>query len=775
MLRFSVFFALGVLAFHQLSWLPDWPWLAFAPVLAMALWPSRRLRPALSLLAGFAWSHAYALVTLPPDLPDDGKVLRLELSGRVVSLPDRSRDMVRFIFEADTIEGLDEPLQGSWRFRLSWRDPPEIGVGEAWRLPVRLRAVHGYASPGAWDYEGWLYWQGVRYRGYVLAEGGPRRLPGESCCRLTQLRATVSAAIDSVTASDYARGVMRAITVGDQSGLSSDAKDLFRATGTSHLMAISGLHIGLLAGLGLMSVSWTWRRIPALCARVPARLAGAVAGLMVATLYAALAGMGLPTQRALIMLVVFALAVVLRRGHNTMHALATAAVCVLLWHPPSVVSAGFWLSFGAVAAILAAIPWTRGRAVWYRAAQVQLAITLALWPILMAVWYACQWGRSPGQSDPGAGVRSCPRPDDAAGRPPGAFGPGGGRLDAATAGRAPRPGSVGTGNGRPPAHAGSDTVRAGHAGTRRCWCLRSALILSPPGFPLRWLALPMLGLLWLPRATLLSPGEFDIHLLDIGQGLGTVVETRRHTLVFDTGPEYPSGFSAAAAVIQPFLAKRGRTQIDRLILSHGDKDHAGGVAYLLSSLAVKKVQSGEPERVGHGAERCVAGESWRWDGVDFEFLHPPSEPRLSGNDASCVLRISNSAGAILFTGDIGTGVERLLVQRMADKLASRAVVAPHHGSRSSSGAQFVAATAPVFVLYSTGWANRYGFPAPQVAARWRAAGALALDTAPMGTIGLRFAADGTISGPTAHRLGNKRFWWHDSGLAEPMHAVSSDD
>ncbi len=774
MLRFSVFFTLGVLAFHQLARLPDWPWLAFAVVLAVVFGSSRHLRPAHALLVGFAWSHAYALITLPPDLPDDGKVLRLELSGRVVSLPDRSRDMVRFIFEADNVGGLDEPRKGSWRFRLSWRDPPEIGVGEVWRLPVRLRAVHGYASPGAWDYEGWLYWQGVRYRGYVLAEGGPRRLTGEPCCWLTQLRAKVSAAVDSVTASEYARGVMRAITVGDQSGLSSDAKDLFRATGTSHLMAISGLHIGLLAGLGLMSVSWTWRRIPALCARVPARLAGAVAGLLVATLYAALAGMGLPTQRALIMLVVFALAVVLRREHNTMHALATAAVCVLLWHPPSVVSAGFWLSFGAVAAILAAIPWTRGRAVWYRAAQVQLAITLALWPILMAFGMPAS-GVAPLVNlilVPVFGLvlvpmtllgvlllLSVPAAGDWMLRQLGEL------LDLVRSGlemaaRLPMPDLTLSGLGMP---------------ELALLVLAVALILSPPGFPLRWLALPMLGLLWLPRATQLSPGEFEIHLLDIGQGLGTVVETRRHTLLFDTGPEYPSGFSAAAAVIQPFLAKRGRTQIDRLILSHGDKDHAGGVAYLLSSIAVKKVQSGEPERVGHGAERCVAGESWRWDGVDFEFLHPPSGPRLSGNDASCVLRISNRAGSVLFTGDIGTGVERLLVQRMPEKLASRAVVAPHHGSRSSSGAQFVAATAPDYVLYSTGWANRYGFPAPQVAARWLAAGTLALDTAPMGTIGLRFSADGTISGPTAHRLGNKRFWWHDSGLAEPMHAVSSDD
>jgi competence protein ComEC len=301
------------------------------------------------------------------------------------------------------------------------------------------------------------------------------------------------------------------------------------------------------------------------------------------------------------------------------------------------------------------------------------------------------------------------------------------------------------------------------------------LLLMPPGMPLRWLAIPALVFLCLPPGPRLAPGEFELHLLDVGQGLGSIIETRRHTLIFDTGPEYRSGFSTAAAVIHPFLRKRGRRRIDRLILSHGDKDHAGGVGYLRSNLEVVHVQSGEPDRIGIGVTQCVRGERWQWDGVDFEFLHPPADTQLSGNDASCVLRISNAAGSVLFTGDIGRGVETRLVGDQTAKLRSSLVVAAHHGSRSSSDNIFVAATLPDYVLFASGWDNRYGFPAPEIAARWREAGAMELNTAVSGSISMRFLADGTLSSPVLHRAANKRFWRHDSGLAQPGLAVSSAD
>lgn len=775
MLRFSVFFTLGVLGFHQLARLPGWPLLGVELALAVLFW--MRLRQhyvLLALLIGFSWAHAYALFKQPPRLPAEEQVLRLVVSGRVVSLLERARNPSRFIFEADHIEGLGEPLLGSWRFRLSWRNPPEIHTGDAWRLPVRLRAVHGYASPGAWDYEGWLYWQGVGYKGYVVSDGKPLHLASRTCCALTRIRAALSASIDTLPISDFARGVMRAITVGDQAGLDGGMKDLFRATGTSHLMAISGLHIGLIAGLGIFTVSWLWRRIPGFCARVPARIAGAAAGLLAATLYALLAGMGLPTQRALIMLVVFTTGLILRRQKSSPHALATAALLVLLWHPPSVISAGFWLSFCAVLAILAALRWSRGRSALYQAVQIQLAISLVLWPLLavfglpvsalaplinlvlvpifgLVVVPLALIGIVFLMMDPKIGVWIMRPLSDLLDWI---------RLGLDQAARQPLPDFGASGLDIP---------------EFMVLVIATVLILSPPGIPMRWLAVPMFIVIWLPRSPQLTAGDFNVHLLDVGQGLGTVVETHRHTLIFDTGPQYPSGFSTASAVLKPFLLRRGRRRIDRLVLSHGDKDHAGGVGFLEQNLDIVKVQSGEPQRLNFHADRCFAGENWHWDGVDFEFLHPPPDSEYSGNDASCVLRVSNAAGSILFTGDIGSRVEYQLVGTVPDKLKSQAVVAAHHGSRSSSSTDFVAATNPVYVLYATGWANRYGFPADSVVDRWRDEGASGLDTAVMGTISIRFLNDGRILPPEGHRLQSKRFWWHDSGLAEPAHAVSSGD
>jgi competence protein ComEC len=228
-------------------------------------------------------------------------------------------------------------------------------------------------------------------------------------------------------------------------------------------------------------------------------------------------------------------------------------------------------------------------------------------------------------------------------------------------------------------------------------------------------------------------------------------------------------------VLLPFLNRRGTSRIDRLVLSHGDKDHAGGVGHLIDGLDVRRIQSGEPLRVGFGAVPCVAGEKWRWDGVAFEFLHPDRDSQQSGNNASCVLRIHTKAGTVLLTGDIEASVERRLVARNGERLRSDLVLAPHHGSRSSSSRALVDATRPAFVVYTAGWANRYGFPAQSVEERWRMTGAVPLSTAQLGTISFQLSPGHGMRRPDAHRENARRYWWHDSGSAAPSHAVSSAD
>lgn len=774
MLRFAMSFAGGVLALHLMPDLPGWPWLAVLVACAAMLFRVPRLRifPGAFVL-GFLWSQSYALLSVPPELPVERPQMRLWVEGQVVSLVERSARRASFVLVARTIEDQGALAEGTWRLRLSWHDPADIATGDVWRLPVRLRAAHGYATPGAWDYEGWLYWQGIRYTGYVDPTLTAARLPDAGCCVVTRLRSALASRMEALPLSDFAGGVLRALVLGDRSRLDRDTKGLFAATGTSHLMAVSGLHIGLLAGIGFVGVGWLWRRIPTLCSRFPARIAGACVGICLALGYALMAGMALPTQRALIMLLAVTGGLLLRRHCDTPRILAAAAVVVLIWHPPSVVSAGFWLSFGAVLVILAVARHTSALPTWRIAVRVQFALSLALWPVLAAFGMP---GAALGPfvnlvAVPLFGVLIVPF----------------GLLGSVLLGLVPDLGSgmlqaVGglldlTEQGL---YLAADGAAALPLRAHTAWpgllayAIAAGMLLAPHGVPMRWAMLPLLAAPWLPLAPRVPDGDFIVHVLDVGQGLSVLVETRGHALLFDTGPEFPSGFSTAEAVVVPFLGTRGIARLDRLVVSHGDKDHAGGLRHVLRSLEVGRVESGEPQRIDVGAALCRAGERWRWDGVSFEFVHPPDARHRRGNDASCVLRVVNPGGSLLLTGDIEEPVERRLVVD-GRPLDSDVVVAPHHGSRSSSSLPFVAATQPGYVVYTAGWANRYGFPAPEVVRRWHTAGARGLNTATSGAIGFRFSAIEGLSAPSFERVNGRRFWWHVDGSAEAPLAVSSGD
>lgn len=773
MIRAVLFFALGILVFFQVPQIPAWRtgFLLVAALVPLIAW--RRGRWLALLPVGFLWAQLMALATQPAALPIESGPRVLPLSGQVVSLIQRRGPIARFVMRVDRYALDGDETVGDWPVRLSWRAPPQLRPGDRLHATVRVKPVHGYASPGAWDYEGWLYRQGIRYTGYVVAgEVDPTR--HGACCVITGLRQQISEQLDGLPLSAFSRGVLRALVVGDRSGMTVPVRNLFRDTGTSHLMAISGLHIGLVAGLGLLSFGAVWRHLPSLCARVPTSVAAAVFGLVLASIYALLAGFSLPTQRALIMLGVVTLALWWRRDPRPGGTLAVAAAAVLLWDPPSIVEAGFWLSFGAVAAILAGLSLAPKESRWRTAVRIQLIISIALWPLLSL------FGLPAAIIAPLVNLVLVPL-----------FG----LLIVPTAFLATLLLPIATVAGEwlfgnlawllDLVHIGLDAAAALAAplqlirmqGTLAglVGLLGVALLLSPRAFPLRWMALPLLVAVSLPRAPTLHSGEYNVHVLDVGQGLAVVVETSRHTLVFDTGPSFPSGFSTADAVVLPFLNERGRSRIDRLVLSHGDNDHAGGAQALHRGIAIDTVHSGEPARLDVAAYPCRYGQMWFWDGVRFEFLHPRAGERRHGNDASCVLRIANRRAVTLLTGDIEKAAEQALLRTVRERLRSQLVIAPHHGSGSSSGMDFVAATQPRYLVFSAGWANRYGFPHETVRQRWRAAGAQLANTASAGSLSFRVDERGGVAPPRCQRVHERRFWWHDGGSAGACHAVSSPD
>ncbi len=536
-----------------------------------------------------------------------------------------------------------------------------------------------------------------------------------------------------------------------------------RRTGTTHLMSISGLHVSLVAGLAVAVGAWLWRRCGPCALRLPAQHAGAWCGLAAALAYSALAGFSVPTQRSLLMGAAVLGAVLLRRAQRPAHVLALALGAVLLLDPLAVLAVDFWLSFGAVGVILFAVAGRRDATRRDRVvswARVQLAITLAMAPVTLFLFQqvslvsplANAW------AIPWFGIVVVPAALAAsavalvwppAAGPPTAFAValadwGLRGLDAMAA--------LPLAEIYLPSPSWQATAAA---------VVGALLVALPSGAPGRAVGLA----LWLPLAwqapAPLPPGHFRLTLLDVGQGMSAVVQTRNHVLLYDLGPRLSASFDATNAVVVPFLRREGVSRVGALVLSNGDADHAGVPGALVAALPVDATYSGEPERFAAlGARACAEGQAWEWDGVRFRFLNPADET-LRGNDRSCVLWVAAGESRAVLTGDVGAAVERRLVVRWGRDLTARVVQVPHHGSRTSSDPAFVVATAPQLALLSTGFRNRFGFPKPDVVERWRARGADVLDTQAVGAVVLEVGPQGVVDAPRLVRLEQRRYWRRD--------------
>lgn len=736
---------------------PPSPWLlvialpaALAIILLTPWW-----RPGLAALLGLGLAAVALQACLSQRLDPALAGADLVVRGTVAGLPERDDRRLRFEFLADhaRLEGREVALPS--RLRLGWygTGAPSLRPGERWRLTVRLRAPRGFANPGGFDYAGWLLRHGIGATGYVRPEPAARRLE-TAPVSVDGLRAGLRDALRPALAGREHPGVLLALTLGDRAGIGPRAWETLVATGTNHLMAISGLHIGLVAllGYGIGGLAW---RPGAIRRRLPRPVVQAAVALVLATGYAALAGFALPTMRALAMLFIALGALCLRRRVRPASVLGGAAAVVLAADPLAVLDPGFWLSFGAVAAIVLVAAGRLGRPRrvhgWLR---LQLAISLALAPLLLGLF------RQASVVAPLANLVAVPWVSLLT-------------VPAALAGAAVTPAW--------PA-AGAVLLALADLGLQVLWPLLdwlaglplarwrtpdfpgpllavaavgAAVLLLPRGVPGRVTAslalLPLL--LWQPPRP--AAGEVWLDLLDVGQGLAAVVRTREHTLVYDTGPRFSARFDAGGAVINPFLQAAGVTRLDGLVVSHTDNDHAGGARSLRRRFPPRRSWSSTPQRTPAPDRFCGRGEAWRWDAVAFTFLHPDRDGGWTGNDGSCVLRIDAAGGSILLPGDIERPAEQHLVESGA-RLAADVVVAPHHGSATSSTPAFVQAVDPAWVLYAVGHRNQWGFPRPEIVARWRPAGWARTDCG--GALHLRVDRRRGVLPPRAWRIVSPSKW-----------------
>jgi competence protein ComEC len=698
----------------------------------------------------------------------------LEVEGLVSGLPVLRPEGLRFRFEVHSArhrgQAVPVPQACPQEVSLGWyRQPQEADdaaansgawprAGERWRFTVRLRRPHGTLNPQGFDLELWMFEQRLRATGHVRERSGrpPLRLSQAQGAWIEVARERWRAAIFERVGPSTAAGVLAALAVGDQASIEVADWAVFRRSGVAHLMSISGLHVTLFAWLAARLLGWAWRRSAAACLRWPAPQVGRWGGLVCAVAYALLAGWGVPAQRTVMMLAVVTLLRGMALRWRALAVLWVAGSVVLAWDPWAMLQPGFWLSFVAVGLLMGAdgagppVRPTGGPAglqpvpepsvVWRRLAaslaegwrsQWVVSVGLAPWTLLFFQQLSLVGLLANAVAIPLVTLWITPL--------------------ALLGTLVPVLWSV--------AALSVDGLMVllrwladlswavWEVAQAPVWAqvaalLGAALTVAPLPGRLRTLGAAMLMPMLLARAPAPAEGEFELLALDVGQGSSVLVRTRQHSLLFDAGPSYGAGRDAGDRVVVPLLRAQGVQRLDVLALSHRDSDHVGGAESVMRQIGAHRVIStlevGHPLRTAAVHQPCAAGLSWQWDGVVFEWLHPaagadPSDatasrsshrPRRS-NARSCVLRLQAHSRSALLTADVEREQElTLLDQHQARQLSLKAdvLVVPHHGSRTSSTAAFLAAVAPTDAVMQVGWRNRYGHPAQEVVDRYHGLG-----------------------------------------------------
>jgi competence protein ComEC len=691
---------------------------------------------AIGLGASYALLRANARMS--DELPREWEGRDIEIIGVIDELPQRDERSIRFAFrvEAVTTKGATVPQ----RIAIGWYKPmikelagealPELHAGERWRWTVRLKRPHGYVNPAGFDLEAWLLERNTRANGSIQVDEPVQRLSanaGRISDHVERLRERIRERMLKTLEGKRYAGVLIALAIGDQQAIKDADWALFNATAVSHLLSISGAHVTLFATWIAWCVFAVWRRSPLLCAKLPAQKAAALVAAFVALLYAVLTGFAVPSQRTCYMLMTAALALWLSRSLSPWLILCWALVVVLLIDPWAVLAVGFWFSFVAVALLLYV---TQQRIAeqkfWITMLKTQAAVTLGLAP------FALLFFQQVSLIGPLANALAIPLitfmvvpltllwliiPVDAL------ILLGHVLIDALAAFL----------NWLTTLDSFMWSQHAPPIWTMLLASVGVLWLLAPREVPHRWL-----GALWcLPLFAITpampEPGEFRLSVLDVGQGTAAVVRTAKHTLVYDTGARWTDQTDAGARLIAPYLRASGSGRIDGLVVSHLDIDHSGGAnsllrstptTWLLTSMFDNADVIATAREKNTDAYACVAGQSWMWDDVRFEVLHPVAESydnaKLKTNDRSCVVKITGKTASALLTGDVEALSEAALVARDAAALKSDALLIPHHGSMTSSTEQFLDAVAPNVALINAGYRNRFGHPRPTVLDRYAA-------------------------------------------------------
>jgi len=725
----------AMVATQALPVLPSARALCVVVALACAMALVASLRWTIGVALGVVVATAFARDALEHRAGTCADGRSIELSGVVAGLPRVRTEQTQFDFDVDAAVDWP-PCAGSLprRMRVSWFGGPSIEPDERWQLRVKWRGVRGYQNPGGFDYEGFALANRIDGGGQV--EFG-RRLSAAPEIGWDRLRFAIRERFEALGLRQP--GILLAMVTGDAGLMDERDWALFRATGTVHLMVISGLHLTMVGAVGIALGRGLARLRPRDLARRGAAVAGVASGVVCVTLYACLAGWGVAVLRAWIATIAVAALVALSRRSALPTSFVSVAAVVLTFDPLAPLQAGFWLSLVAVAVLLAFFtPRTRRGSALRSLVLAQIVMAVAMTPALLGTIGSVAW------IGPIANLVAVPvlsivvvPIDLVAALTLAAFGVGADMLRIAdvltdwTVVYLRALASFGWVGWQTDASPFAVWVSIGA-------CL--ALLLPLP-MRHRALLLPCAFVPLLPGAPPADDGHFRVSVFDVGQGLAVAIETSRHRLLYDAGPRYRSGFDLGRIVVVPALSSVSSDRLDAAALSHADMDHVGGFAAVADAFGYRALIGGDAVVGRVDLRPCVTGQGWQWDGVRFRVFRSPTAH--NDNDRSCVLSIDDGASTVLLAGDVSWRSESALLDWLGGRRID-VLVAAHHGSRTSSSAAFVRETEPQTVIFSAGYLNRFGHPHPDVVCRFRASGARSFATAYSGALVWSSERPGTI-------------------------------
>lgn len=657
---------------------------------------------------GYLFGIAHQWWVQDQGMPPQAVIRHALVTGVVASIPKQNADRVQFEFDMRTLN--DHPV--SARVQLGcYRDCPMIHAGQLWRLRVKLHRAHNLNNPGSFDYKAYLAAKHIHWVGYAT-KGGMERLPNPVLrWDVMVLREKLAAHLAKLLSDPTTLGIAQALTIGVTTHISQAAWALFRCTGTTHLMVISGAHIGLVAGMIFHVISKLWAWFPWLCLRYPAQKVAAAMAIFSSIGYALIAGLGAPAERATIAAGLVFLRYIRQQQFGAWQAWRYALLVVVLTEPHAVVLPGFYLSFIAVAILLTMNQRILAKK-WIKALLIQVACMVGLLPLTL-FWFS--YGAVNGLL---ANLLAIPWVSFVI--VPLSFI------------------SLGFGKFLPALPlalhyciqyllqflhwvdglAGVNVQMAySHVGLAISAMLGLGVYWFLPLRPLVPVMLTLIMAACYPMRPQICDQEFQAKILDVGQGLAVLIQTQQHTLLYDTGGQNYHGSDMGNMVILPYFQQIGLRHLDKIVISHPDLDHRGGLLSLQQAFPQAELIVDNPQFY-HQGYACHRYPDWIWEGVRFHFF-PLNTQAATTNNRSCILQISNASGQLLLVGDIEKSAEKTLVSLYGHHLHSSVLVVPHHGSKTSSSLEFLHYTAPQYAIFSYGFDNRYHFPHAQILQRYK--------------------------------------------------------